>query len=655
MGHPRLAAAAVVALLTVTGAVVTAPAAADTTPVPGTLSSGVGATVALDVPVPAGLEPTRIDAQLSIESPDARDLAEVRITAGGRVAATVPARPGPVSFRVRRADVDNGVIALEMTLLAEEGATQDGRCGDFPQGLATLEEIELETEGREKAPDTIADFLPSTVREVAVAVDPLASEDLLGAALSTIAAVSSRYPAGVEVTLVPDGGPVRRPAPGDRRIRLVEGSGAVATEISRSGGVPTLTISGPAEDLSSAAAALTSPALGLADGAETTGLGATAPARAVVDTLSFTDLGAPFAHLAGYGRVEQFVRVQQDAFGGPLDGLHVSVRGTHSAVPDDVEARFDTYVNGTLLDSVALDGSDDLSIDVEVPTSLLRADNSVVLVLESTPPNGGCDAVNPAPVEVHLDSAASSVTATHGDGPGGFVAYPQAFSGHLPVVLGGAADHFEAAQDGAALVAALQREATRPLTVGIETLDAVLEDEPGAALVLYPTADETDDLGLPLDLGAEREFGTDAFTVDVSSSYAALQASRTDAGARVLTLASWNDASDQSPGASSARLVRSVAKDGWTALSGGDVLVATPRSTPTSYNSGVVGYPPEPPASATDEGDAAGPGTGVPDDSDDEDTTLTRQLVGGGIGLAFIIGLFLMIAKVASNRRRDAA
>ncbi|KAA1419027.1 hypothetical protein F0U44_11225 [Nocardioides humilatus] len=648
----RLLTAAVVALLGVSATPLNQPAYADTTPVPGTLAAGVGATVELDVPVPAGLRPRRIDARLTIEAPDPSELAKVQIAAGGRLLASLPARPGPVSLRVRPSDVSAaGVIPLRMTLVPRPGttSTNTGRCDDFPEGLATLDRIKLKVAGDEAAPETLAGFLSAGVRKVTIEVAPDADDALLGAALSTVTAVSSRYPADVDVNLIPDVADLVHTGTGARVIRLVSGTGETTTTIDRSRGVPTLTITGTPDGLTSAAAALTSANLGLADSGDTTGLAATPPATSEATRISFTDLAAGWAHLAGFGHSEQYVRVLQDSFGGPVDSLHVTVRGTHSVVPEGVNARFDTYVNGTLLDSQDLSGGDRLKVDVDVPAGLLTADNALVFALDADAPRGRCGEVTASPVEVHLDSAASAVTATHGAGPGGFVAFPQAFSGHVPVVFGGAADdHFTAARDAARLLTTLQRFAARPLTVEIASLEDVLEGDAPSAVLLYPTEEEADDADLPLEPGAERTLDPNGFTVEESSRLAVLEASQVDDGVRLLTLAAWDD-DDRGPSAASRRLTEAVAEQPWSALAGSDVFVIAPHHDPAGFNSGAVGYPADLVSEqATDDSSSS------PAESDDDSTTTTRQLVGGGIAVLFLLVVVWTGFRIARNRKLDA-
>ncbi|HWJ82283.1 MAG TPA: cellulose biosynthesis cyclic di-GMP-binding regulatory protein BcsB [Nocardioides sp.] len=577
------AAAALLALLT-SVFVGVPPSVADTVDVPYSTTAFPSGEATLTIDVPAGVRPEAVTGRLAIDRPmKGRVVVSVR----GRAALSVAAQPVQwVRVPVGPADVVGGRILLRMDL--QPDPVPGTRCIES-DASATLDHVRLVFSGREQPPTTVARFLPPYSPRVDVTVPRDPTDGEIAAGLAAVAAVSSRYPS--TTTLVVLRAATEPPVPaetGYRVIRVRESGGEARTAITTEDGVPTLTVQGDAPSLLAAVRALASRGLSLANGDRTEGLfessrGSNDP----VLTRTLAELsGADRLVLSGYGHVESYVGVKQDAFGSPIGTLDLHLVGTHSAVPRDARAQLDVYVNNALVHSMRLEGGTDIDQVITIPGTRLEGVNGLVLALSAVPDRRSCIGVDrPLPLEVDIDARASTVTATPGESVAGLARFPQVLGGVLPVAIADGANPLGSAIDAAYVVSALQRQAARPLAVSLVDPDELLV---GSASGLLVGADGSDSstIQAPLRLDEMRliDSAKESFQVGTDQAFAALEAVRTQ-GRDVLLMGSWSPVGG-APGLSR-RLARAVEVSGWSGLTG-DLFVATGDTKPFTLDSNAV-------------------------------------------------------------------
>ncbi|MEV5000154.1 cellulose biosynthesis cyclic di-GMP-binding regulatory protein BcsB [Nocardioides sp. LML1-1-1.1] len=584
----RPAATALICFLSI-GPLAVHPAHAETITVPGSGTATSGAATTVTVPVPPGVSPTRVTGRLRVDT----DLdATVAFVVGGRLALRVPARPDArVTIPVTAADVSGDELSVQVRI-DQTGRGAGNVCLQVDDVAATLDQVRLDYEGTEQAPTSLADFFSSYAGQVDVLVPDDAGDAEIAAGLAAVAAISSRYPSDTVVRLATPSDAASAPGrarAGHRVVRIEAGTGPATTKLDAGATVPTLVLAGGDGELLAAARALGDPALPIAGDTTTEGLTAERARTPVVDELSLDDLGTRRAVLAGYGRVEQYVGIRQDAFGGPVGALTISLVGTHTAVPEGARAQLDVYVNDKLVDSTQLDDDPALDREIEVPAEDVRGDNGLVVVLSALPPRERCTATDrQLPMEVHLDTSRSTV---HADRSGatttGFAVYPQALGGELSVAISDrATDRVAAAVDASYLVAALQRQAARPLAVSLVEPGRLLDGKASGLLVGAGEEDSTK-LAAPLRLSGMRllDYAEATFQVGSDKPYAALVAVH-HRGNDVLVLGSWA-ASGDAGNVLERTAAQHVATDGWDSLSA-DLLVQTAGKDAFSIDSNAV-------------------------------------------------------------------
>ncbi len=548
------------------------PARADTTAVPGTMSTAAQNTSSLAVPVPVGVEVRAINGVVTMDEVVEGGTITFRIN--GAVRETVPsALYQKVRIPVDPADViADGTIGLTMTT---EGPLQAGATCVPAGGVASMRKMELDYRGAEVAPTSVADFFPATSAGITVVIPDDASAETITAGLTAVAALAFRYddaPISLSLTV---------PAPdtasaSQRVVALVEGPpGEVTTEVSTTSGIPMLTLTGEGDALVDAARVLSTDVLGLS-GSDPQNLSQEVKPRSTAKTRTLADLGIDSLALTGYGSVTEQFELRQDSFGVPVSTMDLHLEGSHTAFPETSGARLDVRVNGDLVDSSVLGEEATFALDAHIPSSKLRSVNDVELSLNAVAPDGSaCTPPSIPPAEVDLDSGASTATVTHGTGQArGFQLFPQIFEGVVPVALRSAEGRqASAAINAAALVAALQRAAGSPLEIQLMEPDAFLADD-RSGLMVGALAADSEALDAPLKLSSTRLLDREEGTVELTSQdpYAALES--IDRNNRlVLMLGSWAPDNKAAPGELARKVVDAVGNAGWANLDG-DLVIA---------------------------------------------------------------------------------
>lgn len=552
--------------------VTTVPAVADTTAVPGTMSTAAQDTSAFDIPVPPGVTVRAITGVLTM--PEVVQGGSVTFRVNGAVRKTVPsALYQKVRIPVAPRDViADGTIGLTM---ATEGPAPAGAACVPAAGVASIRKIALDYRGAEVPPASLAEFFPPSSPGITVVIPEDADSGMITAGLTAVAALVARYDDDTPVNLaltVPD--PATASA-GQRVVALAAGPrGDVTTAISTASGIPMLTLTGTGDDLVDAARALSTDALGLS-GTDAQNPSLQTKPRSTDTTRTFDGLGLGDVTLSGYGSVTRQVELRQDAFGAPVSSMRLHLEGSHTAFSSGSGARLDVRANGDLIGSTVLGDEATFSVDVRVPAAALRSVNEIDLTLNALAPDGSaCTPGSIPPAEVDLDTGASTVTVEHGTGRSeGFQLFPQIFEGVLPIALRSAeGQRARAAINAAALVGALQRAAGSPLEIQLMSPDAFIADD-RSGLMVGALAPDSEALDAPLKLSSTRLLDRKDSTQEVTSQdpYAVLESiDRNDR--LVLMLGSWAPGNKAAPGELARKVVDAVVNTGWDRLDGDLVI-----------------------------------------------------------------------------------
>ncbi|MFD1719540.1 hypothetical protein [Georgenia deserti] len=576
----------------------------DTLALPGASTLGPDERATIDVPVPQGVTPAELLTSVSLDGPllPAQEGDEFVMMVAGREAARLPlarvAHDGgtDVAVQVERRDIttaDDGrrTVPVDLTVRRRAAGTRDagettGRRCLTDAAAVTVTDLRLRAAGTETVPTHPADFFPQYSPSVDVLIDADASDRVLESALSAAASLVTRYPdpsttirLTTEAERSPDG-------LGVRAVHLREAAAPVPERVEVEDGVPTLVLTGPLEDLERSVTALGSP-----DPAGTSL--ASAPTSATL-----ADLGAPAMQLLTPSRMESGFTLRQDAFGGPVHDARLHLEARHTALPRDLRARLEVRLDGETVHREVLDPDDtEVSADVGLPD--LSASSRLTLVLTAPTAAERCDLLTrEVPVAVDVDPAASRIDVTRGPGgTDGFAMFPQALTGTLPVAVGdGAEDRLAALRDASYLVAALQREATRPLAVELVASEQILDGGSG----LLVGADNTDARTLvsPLRYSSMhlRDFWEEDYPIGSGNRFAALQAfGRGDDQGAVVLLGGW-DPTDAYPADLTRAAAAAAQERGWSQLVD-NLFLATDSVAPFSMSDeGVI-----PQAERTDE------------------------------------------------------
>ena len=208
-------------------------------------------------------------------------------------------------------------------------------------------------------------------------------------------------------------------------------------------------------------------------------------------------------------------------------------------------------------------------------------------MLSAVTPDGlPCAAPGSPPIEVDLDTQASTLTATAGEaGTTGFQLWPQVLQGSLPVaVRTEGAQRFAAVQDLARIVGTLQQAASFPLDVQLVPADAFIADDRSGVIVGATTADATS-LEAPLKLSSIRllDQADSSFEVTSQEPYAVLEAIDVDAR-QVLMLGGWSPGNQAAPRALTDKLLDYLVSTGWPPLDG-DLLLTDDSAPPFTVDS----------------------------------------------------------------------
>jgi Bacterial cellulose synthase subunit len=543
----------------------------------------------LTVSLVPGLRPRSVTGTISVTG---APQGTVRVSAQGRVLLEAPASSTvALDAPLTAADISGQQVVLGLHYVPSPAAA----CGD-PSSVATLADVNIATEGNERPPTTVAEFLAPAVPAILLPVPETPSDDVSAGIMAVSAAMAHRYP-DARIQPVPDTEFAARvpgmPA-GSRVIRVVPDAGNVITTVTVAEGRPTLTLAGHEDQLRSAALALASDTAALADDSAVSNMSMSLPAAPGLEH-SLEALGAADVKLSGYGTQEMYLGISQSHFGGPISSWSLNLKGTHTAIPPGGQAAVSVYWNDYVLSSRTLE-SDRFEIQADVPAGKIQARNGLRLRLTALPPGGNCSGIGALPMELTLDTSGSKVIGVRGHSvPPGFERFPQVLGNRLPVAYDAGAPSQVNTLNAALLVASLQRHSAELLDV-YKVDAASFTGSSDSGLFVGATADTANKVSAPLRLAEFRTVnaGSLQYGVGADAPFGVLEAFEHN-GRNILMLGAW--APDADPSASHTRQ-RSLAAfvneqdGGWTALSR-NLLLTQAEGEPVMLDSNSVVPQPE--------------------------------------------------------------
>lgn len=574
------------------------PAAAEESPLPVTVRAVGSDPATVAVPVPAGVTPTSVTAQVVTES----ESGAVTLLVGQREAATVVPEPDlDVALPVYAEDVVDGVLTLGMRYTPASSTTG---CPPLRPPAVGLQGVQLGYVGSETPPTSPEEFWPRLSTRVDVLVPPRADDETLRAGLTAVTAVAGVYPASTEIVLGTPGVVLPRSGLGQRVLQLVpdEDASEVTSEVLTEFGLSRLLVTGPASALVDYARELSTAPADVVRGADAASAGVLAEARSAQAQVSLADLGLATTSLSGAGPATAELSIAQDLFGGPLQDLVLHLEGTHGELESGSRAQLNTYVNDELVDSTVLDDDPDLQVDVTVPGWRLRPVNRIRMTLAVLPVDGTCpDPASLTELEVDLDADASTLAGTPGSAVGaGLSAFPQVLAGTVPVAVRKTGrQRVDVAAQGAAVLAALQRAAGAPLEISVvDPAELVSGLSPG--LLVGANRGDAETLGAPVPLGPLRGAGLDRATeggaLGDADGYATLEVAGA-ADRPVLLMGTWTRRGSVDTAPLTATVLDRIGEQGWSALTG-TVLLAATEGESLTLDLAPSGPPPAPPEAA---------------------------------------------------------
>ncbi len=352
----------------------------------------------LFIPVPDGVQPTHLDADLVV-SPDVVG-GYVEVRSPERLLATLPFTN---TVRHVRIPLDNALVhekMMPLTLRARIRSNDDACTIAYVGGWLEWQQPTLTFAGVPASPTHIGEFWPPVVQDVHIVVPPAPTQAEAEAVLRVAAAVAQRYRAmrpAVHVEALPDEGalpPPRRANPTlarvwERRIVIRETSD-VSRLTFETDDIPTLRLEGTAEALHTQSRVVTSHLVRALVARTADPITIVEAEQVGRDIITFAELQLPTLNMFGIGRMAIPFTVSQADLGGPVQALALRLAGTHTPPPETAHATLSVYVNEGLVYAVPLNQSGFFDLYIPIASALLQRDNTIRIQVEYTPPGGKC-------------------------------------------------------------------------------------------------------------------------------------------------------------------------------------------------------------------------------------------------------------------------
>lgn len=544
---------------------------------PSTLQlTGNLAETVLTLPVPLGWQPQALEGELEVSPFLERGL--LFVEQQDRLLATVslPAERERLRIDLQQAEVRQGLLVLRLRTVLDP---DDPECAAPLTRWVTLKALRVRFSGQARPPRTLAEFWPPDLQLLVLQVPAKLSPPLSTAALRLVAHATLQargHP--LRVRLLPLGEPVSAPlGPFVRVVRLKTGIPAqlYLEPVTPHSLWPALVLQAPEGEMPALVDRVVAQWMTAFPLAQITIEQAWQPTPSPVLSLPLTELSYQQLRMQGAGVLESRIVFRQADFGTPISQVALTLQGYTTPLPPGGAATFTLLFNGGLVYAQPLDGGD-LNVRVELPSSLLRRENTLSLRVLYTPPGGQCR-VGVHDIIVDVNPRTSRLEAVVGQFlPPGFTRFPQALMPEFRVAL----DPMSLAslQRAARILMALQRLSPyRALQPRVLPWQEALEE--GAPLVAVTTPERAVALRPPVEPVPFRLVdyqGQELLRVRPDSPFALLQAFE-HRGRDVLLLTYW-----QQPETMDTLLAALETLDGWYRLTG-DVWLLADLETPVAF------------------------------------------------------------------------
>ncbi len=542
---------------------------------------GEGGQASTALPVPTGLSPVTLRGTLTATAASdgvavisvGTTQAEVSVRVGGTFELPLPAGT----------EVNSAVV---LTVLNRLNPKLNDVCSYDTTTSVTLSNIQIEATGVETPPTTVADFFSPAVRTITVVTPDAQNFSVNEAALAAVAALSAKYGRDTVITAAVSSGAIQPPAPGARVVSIAANFDATTSLTLSDPGIPTLTLTGPATELSAAAAALGGVTLGLAGAPTVTALAENNTATPG-SIFTLADFGTAQPTLVGVGRLTYSTTVSQSRFGGPISSFTLHLEGGNTPTPPGGIVTATVLWNDLIVNSQSIADTDTYAVDATIDSTLVKRDNTLTIRLEAIPPGGYCT-TTPLPAELDINGTGSTITGHPGQSLAvGLQRFPQVLGNTVRIAFGTEGASENTLSEAAHVISTLQRASATPLAVKLVPIaDFTKASYPGVVIGAAP--EDAAALKAPLRFEAWRAVDASGkkFTVTVDGPFAALEAF--DAGGRDLLLLGGTAPVAQSVALSDSLATQADANPfGWFVLTG-DLLVAQPGLPPLALSTATI-------------------------------------------------------------------
>jgi hypothetical protein len=509
---------------------------------------GMQGVQSLTIPVPPGLRPTALNA--NVELPVNLFMGSISLIQDDKTISRVdlPAGNGaPVSLPLDGAEVrDNAMTVQVRTNLVPP----QGYCAYDDTDPLQLTNTAVAFTGVERAPSTIADFLPPVLQKVTLFVPAQPTMTESDAAVRMAAAVVAHYgaqPVRVDVVRLSGDDPLGQGQPMERQIVIRE-SGTPGMKLLGNDGVPSLEISGSADDLTNQTRLVTSndvARLALSSAAVPGPVEAKTAIPANSTTLR--DLGQTGVTATSLTRPRVNIPIDQTRLGRPSHDVRVHLKGSYTPLPQHLNGQVVVMANDQSIDRWAVEPSGTIDKWVDVPDRLLTRNTNLSVLINATGTTGQCG--ESLPLTLTIDDG-TEITTEPSDPPipPGFQSLPQSFLPRLQVGI--TDDAFNDTSRAVTIIAGLQRLSAQPIDTSVVKLDDAI-GSPTPAVLISPKSWSDDRIGLPVNTsqgavkltGASESGDGVSVTLTPELPMGSLQAVRT--GDRSVLVATSNDAPEQ--------------------------------------------------------------------------------------------------------------
>ncbi len=438
-------------------------------------NSGV---VDLSFPVPSGLAPVALNATLDLPFSFRSGL--ISVTQGDRLISKqgLPlADLAPVVIPLPGVQVVDNTVNLTLTLAA---APDDGYCLD-ERNSVDLIDGSVTFAGSDIPPATVADFLPSVLRKLTIAVpsnpSPAESDAAVQLASNLVAWYRLRGQA-TQVIMAPlagDQATIDAPVvPMERQIIVKEGPEDGLSLVGSK-----LRVSGPANKLANSARLLTSGALSLAVSTNVVTGDLRSDQRFPGNATTLAGLGRSGITSSGISP-QVSIYLDQAKFGHSTQAFRVHVLGSYTPIPSGFGGQVTVRVAGETLEAWPADPSGVIDRWVSVPDRLVGRTTTVVVKVDTAGNGGRCNEFQPITLTIQGSSVVES-TPANPPIPSGFRSLPQALMPQIQVGMGSNsfADLVRAVQ----ITTGLQRITAIPLSTHVVSLKEALGSQSPAVIV----------------------------------------------------------------------------------------------------------------------------------------------------------------------------